>query len=55
MSPSAAAAWNRRPCAAIGEGRDAEGIARMVLWAMRRFAGLQSRLDDLTMIAVQVL
>lgn len=41
--------------AAIGEGRDAEGIARMVLWAMRRFAGLQSRLDDLTLITVQVL
>ncbi len=41
--------------AAITEGQDAEGIVRSVLWAMRRFAGLQSRLDDVTMIAVQVL
>jgi sigma-B regulation protein RsbU (phosphoserine phosphatase) len=41
--------------AAIAEGQAADGIARAVLWAMRRFAGLQSRLDDVTMIAVQVL
>ncbi|MGA2265978.1 MAG: GAF domain-containing SpoIIE family protein phosphatase [Phycisphaerae bacterium] len=41
--------------AAIAEGQDADGIARSVLWAMRRFAGLQSRLDDVTMIIVQVL
>jgi sigma-B regulation protein RsbU (phosphoserine phosphatase) len=40
---------------AIGEGRSAQGILRHVLWTMRRFAGLQSRLDDLTLIAVKAL
>ncbi len=40
--------------AAIDLGRDAEGIAKHVLWEMRRFAGLQTRPDDLTLIAVRV-
>ena len=41
--------------AAIGQVHSAEGIAKHVLWEMRRFAGLQTRLDDLTLIAIQVL
>ena len=41
--------------AAIAEGQSAEGIVRQVLWTMRRFAGLLSRLDDLTLIAIRVL
>jgi sigma-B regulation protein RsbU (phosphoserine phosphatase) len=40
--------------AAIADGRDANGIAQHVLWAMRRFAGLQTRFDDLTLIAIRV-
>ena len=41
--------------AAIQQGKSADGIARHVLWEMRRFAGLQTRLDDLTLIAIKVL
>ena len=41
--------------AAVARGDGAEAIARSILWEMRRFAGLQTRLDDLTLIAVRVL
>lgn len=41
--------------AAISDGRDAQGIAKHVLWELRRFAGLQTQSDDLTLIAVKVL
>ncbi len=40
--------------AAIEQGHGAEGIARHILWEMRRFAGLSTRLDDLTMVAIKV-
>ena len=33
----------------------AEGIARHLLWEMRRFSGLQTRRDDLTLVTVKVL
>jgi sigma-B regulation protein RsbU (phosphoserine phosphatase) len=33
----------------------AEGIAKHVLWEMRRFAGLQKRPDDLTLLTIRVL
>jgi sigma-B regulation protein RsbU (phosphoserine phosphatase) len=39
--------------AALAQGGGAEMIARAVLWDMRRFAGLQTRMDDLTIIAVK--
>jgi sigma-B regulation protein RsbU (phosphoserine phosphatase) len=41
--------------AAIGQGRSAAGIARHVVWEMRRFAGLQNRFDDLTLVVLRVL
>jgi len=41
--------------AALQQGASAGSIARNVLWDMRRFAGLQTRLDDLTIIAIKVL
>lgn len=41
--------------AAIEQGKPAEGMLRHLLWEMRRFAGLQTRFDDLTMLAVRVL
>ena len=34
---------------------DAGGLVKHVLWEMRKFAGLQTRIDDLTMVAVRVL
>jgi len=40
--------------AAIDQGRSADGLARHVVWAMRCFAGLQQRLDDLTLLALCV-
>lgn len=40
---------------ALGNGQSAQGIVRHVLWEMRRFAGLQARFDDLTMLAIKVL
>ena len=40
---------------AIEQGMNAEGIVKHVLWEMRRFAGLQKRFDDLTMVAIKVL
>ncbi len=39
----------------VARGGDAEDIAKHVLWQMRRFAGLQQRLDDLTLLVVKVL
>ena len=41
--------------AAIEMQRDAQGIAKHVLWEMRRFAGLNIRFDDTTIIAIKVL
>jgi len=41
--------------AALEQGFDADGITKHVLWEMRRFAGLQTRLDDLTLITIKVL
>ena len=41
--------------AAIANGHDADNITRHVLWEMRRFAGLQKRLDDLTIVAIRAL
>ncbi len=38
---------------AIGQARRVEGIAKHILWEMRRFAGLQTRPDDLTLVAIQ--
>jgi phosphoserine phosphatase RsbU/P len=40
---------------AISQGYSAEAIIRHVLWQMRRFAGLQTRLDDLTLVAIKAL
>jgi len=36
-------------------GQTAAGICRHVLWRMRQFTGLQTRLDDLTLVALRVL
>ena len=41
--------------AAVADDRDADSTARSVLWEMRRFAGLQKRFDDLTIVAIKVL
>ena len=40
---------------AVAQGQSADGIVKHVLWEMRRFAGLQTRLDDLTMVVVKVI
>jgi sigma-B regulation protein RsbU (phosphoserine phosphatase) len=40
--------------AAAAQAMTAEGVAKHVLWEMRRFAGLSTRLDDLTLIALRV-
>jgi sigma-B regulation protein RsbU (phosphoserine phosphatase) len=40
---------------AVAMDLSAEGIVRHVLWIMRKFAGLQRRFDDLTLVAVRVL
>ncbi|MCK4602937.1 MAG: PP2C family protein-serine/threonine phosphatase [Phycisphaerae bacterium] len=40
---------------AVATGQCAEGVAKHVLWQMRRFAGLQKRFDDLTLLAIRVL
>jgi sigma-B regulation protein RsbU (phosphoserine phosphatase) len=39
---------------AIRQGRDANGIARHILWEMRRFVGLRERGDDVTMVVVRI-
>lgn len=41
--------------AAVAAGYNADGIVKHVLWEMRRFTGLQTRGDDLTMVALKVL
>jgi len=41
--------------AAIVDGKNANGIVQHLLWEMRRFAGLQTRFDDLTIIAIKAL
>lgn len=41
--------------AAVGRDESANGIARHLLWEMRRFAGLQVRGDDVTLVAIRVL
>ncbi|RPI63157.1 MAG: hypothetical protein EHM48_02920, partial [Planctomycetaceae bacterium] len=41
--------------AAIAQKQSADGIVRHMLWAMRKFAGLQTRFDDLTLVAIKVL
>ncbi len=41
--------------AAIQKGQSAEALLRHVLWEMRRFAGLGTRFDDLTLLAIRVL
>ncbi len=38
---------------AAEKGFDADGIAKHVLWEMRRFAGLSTRSDDLTIVAIK--
>ncbi|OPX25333.1 MAG: hypothetical protein B1H04_00070 [Planctomycetales bacterium 4484_123] len=38
---------------AVRRGETAEGIGKHVLWEMRRFAGLQRRFDDLTLVVVR--
>ena len=40
--------------AAVRQGANADGIAKHVLWEMRRFAGLQTRFDDLTLVVIKV-
>jgi sigma-B regulation protein RsbU (phosphoserine phosphatase) len=39
--------------AAVEAGQGAEGVAKHVLWEMRRFAGLQTRADDVTIVVVK--
>lgn len=40
---------------AIRPGQTAAGISRHILWRMRQFTGLQTRFDDLTLVAIRVL
>ncbi len=40
--------------AAVEKFDSAEGVVKQVLWEMRRFAGLQKRPDDLTLVAIRV-
>ena len=39
---------------AVGRGEDARGVANHILWEVRRFAGLQTRCDDLTLVVIRV-
>ena len=39
---------------ACRRGDSAEGIGKHQLWEMRRFAGLQTRCDDLTLVTIKV-
>jgi sigma-B regulation protein RsbU (phosphoserine phosphatase) len=41
--------------AEVSRGGSARSVGRHLLWEMRRFAGLQTRCDDLTLLTVQVL
>jgi serine phosphatase RsbU (regulator of sigma subunit) len=45
----------RAAAVAIERGQRAEEIAQHLLWEMRRFTGLQTRSDDLTIVAAKVL
>ena len=45
----------RAAMAAIQENRSADAICRHVMWEMRRFAGLQTRFDDLTLVVLKAL
>jgi serine phosphatase RsbU (regulator of sigma subunit) len=45
----------RAALTAIEAGRTAEGVAHHVLWEMRRFTGLQTNFDDLTLVVIKVL
>ena len=40
---------------AVQAGYDADGIVKHVLWEMHHFTGLQTRADDLSMVAMRVL
>ena len=40
---------------AVGPGQTAASISRHILWRKRQFTGLQTRLDDLTLVAIRVL
>jgi phosphoserine phosphatase RsbU/P len=40
---------------ALARGMSAQAVARHVTWEMRRFTGLQSRYDDLTLVVIKVL
>jgi len=40
--------------AAWGRGDSAEAMGKHLLWEMRRFAGLQTRRDDLTLVTIKV-
>ena len=37
-----------------GRGETAEGAGRFLLWELRRFAGLRTRQDDLTLVTIKV-
>lgn len=39
---------------ACRQRRTAKGIGKFILWEMRRFAGLQTRSDDLTMVTIRI-
>lgn len=39
---------------ATERGRDADGIVKHILWEMRRFVGLQTQCDDLTIVSMKV-
>ncbi|MCK4625578.1 MAG: SpoIIE family protein phosphatase, partial [Phycisphaerae bacterium] len=39
---------------ACQQRRTAKGIGKFILWEMRRFAGLQTRSDDLTMVTIKI-
>jgi len=45
---------NEAALLSINEGLDAGGIVKNIAWHMRRFTGLQTSLDDLTMVAIKV-
>jgi len=39
---------------AAGRGESAEGVGKHLLWENRRFAGLQTRGDDLTLVTIRI-
>jgi sigma-B regulation protein RsbU (phosphoserine phosphatase) len=41
--------------AAIEQRMSADGIVKHIVWEQRRFTGIQSHVDDLTMVAIRVL